>query len=64
MSEWKPIQTAPESTRILLWNAAVGAYSSELIDGEWPLFIWNGMRGTWYPKPSHWMPLPAAPVTP
>ena len=62
MSDWKPIATAPKSAkRILVYNPMVGVYSSNLEDGEYPLRFWD-YEGIWFPKPTHWMPLPEPPT--
>lgn len=60
--EWQPIETAPEAGgRVLVYNPVVGVYSTEYSKGEWPLRCWNGEPGTWFPRPTHWMPLPKPP---
>ena len=59
---WQPIETAPYGERILVYNPVCGIYSSERVDsGEYPLGIWNGHFGPWYPAPTHWMSLPEPP---
>lgn len=55
---WQPIETAPRDGRILVWSAVTGPYVTQHIDGEWP---W-GRFGQWYPRPTHWRPLPDAPA--
>lgn len=63
MSDWRDISTAPkDGTRIMVWNSFAGVYSSAYLNGEWPLYGW-GNEGVWYPRPTHWMPLPDAPVS-
>lgn len=66
---WMPIESAPKDRSILVYNPMVGAYQSayRAVDGindEWPCFLWGERPGCWYPVPSHWHPLPAAPVQP
>ena len=61
MSEWHKINSAPrDGSRILVYNPAVGVYSSNFEEGEFPLRYWD-YEGIWFPKPTHWMPLPASP---
>ena len=61
--EWQPIETAPDKQDVLVWNAMTGAYVSRHDGvGEWPLGFWRGDLGEWYPRPTHWMPLPNPPL--
>ncbi len=60
---WQPIETAPkDGTGILAYNPFFGAYNTAYTDGEWPCGFSVGC-GQWFPKPTHWMPLPPAPNT-
>jgi hypothetical protein len=62
MTGWRDIETAPKDGRtILAYNAVTGAYTTAFKDDEWPLGFWGGQLGQWFPRPSHWMPLPAPP---
>ena len=50
---WLPIETAPCSTKILLWRKGINPFICELTDeSEWvdPKSV-----------PTHWMPLPKPP---
>jgi hypothetical protein len=59
---WQPIETAPrDGTEILAYNAFAGRYLTRFVDGEWPKYGWDNMTGVWYPRPTHWMPLPPPP---
>ena len=70
MSEWQPIETAPQTKgSVLLTDGKVvteGGWISDIdcgADYEGQL----GQRGWWSVAqitPTHWMPLPAAPVQP
>ena len=61
-SVWRPIEDAPANDRILAYNAVVGIYLTKRSGkDEFPCFDWGGMRGRWYPRPTHWMPLPDPP---
>lgn len=60
MTEWRPIDTAPEG-RILVFNPYVGVYCSERVEGEFPLRLWGGRAGDWYPVPTLWALLPEPP---
>lgn len=67
MGEWQPIETAPkDGTPILAYNPVTGPYQTRHEDGEWPMADWYkgdpDHPGIWYPRPSHWMPLPTAPL--
>ncbi len=62
---WLPIAEAPrDGTRILVYNEMVGVYSTEWLNGEFPIFIQSGMVGNWYPVPTYWMPLSSLPKPP
>jgi len=58
---WQPIETAPQDRRVMVWKEATGIYISEFEDGEWPMHGWGRRGGVWYPRPTHWMPLPEPP---
>ena len=57
---WQPISTAPRDVDVEVWNAATGAYRSRWTEDEWPMGFWERL-GKWYPRPTHWRPLPAGP---
>lgn len=68
MTEWQPIETAPrDRTQILVWD---GRDISIALSGSFG--AWHGTIGgelvaeydgyLTYLKPTHWMPLPNAPV--
>jgi hypothetical protein len=68
-SKWKPIDSAPlDGTKVLLFRPPdaqfVGCYISLRIKGGtitgWRIFA-HGSPAIW-PKPTHWMPLPEAPI--
>lgn len=56
--DWKPIETMPEEMRdgrrVMLYNPMAGGYTSEYRDGHWPLYLWAGSVGHWYPVPTHY----------
>jgi len=58
MSEWRPIETAPRDTALLLWTGwsfQLGHYNTALA----------GWVAGWDHRPltaTHWMPLPEPPV--
>lgn len=59
--EWQPIETAPKGQVLLYFPAkVVGAYSQSTL----PVMI-KVDRAEAFPnrRPSHWMPLPAPPVS-
>lgn len=66
MEEWQPRETAPrDGRRFLAFNAMVGIYSTECVtingNDEFPLLLWCGQTGRWFPTFSHWQPLPPPP---
>ena len=64
---WRPIEdNPPEIGTFLAYNPVVGVYQTVPVmqpDGhiEYLMPIWAGKVGSWYPKPTHWKPLPAPP---
>lgn len=63
------IETAPKDRAILAFNPVTGWYRTRHEDGEWPMADWmgnskTGLRGIWYPRPTHWQPLPPIPTNP
>lgn len=62
MSEWQPIETAPPSTRVLLWNADANSCCFGKVY-KYPdtkiIAIAEGYNGEW--DITHWMPLPERP---
>ncbi|MHB1939015.1 MAG: hypothetical protein ACYCOR_20945 [Acidobacteriaceae bacterium] len=77
VSEWQPIETAPEDKLVLLYGGPEHRIEPGRVwhryerggSGTYPVFLGNAWtanatrdRATW---PTHWMPLPATPkVTP
>jgi hypothetical protein len=72
--EWQPIETAPKEREILVWfGASVGVKSATYTnlhnDDIWFWCVTDGkfephpVRHYCAPFPTHWMPLPDAPVT-
>jgi Lar family restriction alleviation protein len=76
-STWQPIETAPrDGTDFIAYNKFTGPYitAAKSIspiaappDGtiRFPMHYWHGQKGTWFPEPTHWQPLPSPPpITP
>jgi hypothetical protein len=73
-SDWQPIETAPrDGTDFVAYNEFTGPYitAAKSIspiaappDGtiRFPMHYWHGQKGTWFPEPTHWQPLPARPT--
>jgi hypothetical protein len=73
---WRPIETAPrDGTDFIAYNEFTGPYitAAKSIspiaappDGtiRFPMHYWHGQKGTWFPEPTHWQPLPSPPITP
>jgi len=71
MAEWKPIETAPEMTDILVYSSdrrqAVAYCDLTDMDGFYdePIRVWNVgglfLSGDTEFQPTHWMPLPKPP---
>lgn len=61
--DWRPIETAPGDQRaILCFNQVMGVFIARKWDEhDYTCIDWNGVSGKWYPKPTHWMPLPEPP---
>ena len=62
---WQPIETAPkDGTLVLMWfgTAYVGMWNGSLKHGAWEIncLCCNGIQDR--PEPTHWQPLPPAPV--
>jgi len=65
MSTWQPIETAPkDGTEILAWQWGEGTFvvfwCPRFFTWKWTT---HRLDGDEYLYPSHWMPLPASPVT-
>jgi len=70
VAEWQPIETAPTMRNVLLFadtsteemrNHKIGSGYFSTGQEQW---IWEGeLVREWSYKPSHWMPLPAAPAS-
>lgn len=69
MTAWQPIETAPkDGSDVLLFYAEVYGQTHQVIIGHWNprgFWVWQhrAVRGYSY-EPTHWMPLPPAPVSP
>jgi hypothetical protein len=75
-SPWQPIETAPrDGTDFIAYNEFTGPYitAAKSIspiaappDGtiRFSMHHWHGQKGTWFPEPTHWQPLPSPPITP
>jgi hypothetical protein len=71
MSDWQPIETAPrDGTRILAFGGGLGEVS-DVVSYNDSVGCWNAPSDTLddrddepdgYNRPTHWMPLPEAPV--
>ncbi|MGO8242971.1 hypothetical protein [Rhizobium johnstonii] len=67
MSEWFPISTAAkDGTYIIL--ARFDEETVEVVGGDWNLWPKKGQEGlhgfnAWISNPTHWMPIPAPPIT-
>ncbi len=59
---WQTIDTVPKDDEILVYNKMVGVYQTQQTGGEFPCLYWGG-TGVWFPRPTHWMPLPDPPET-
>lgn len=63
MSEWQPIETAPKTCDVFLWNG-VKVFPGWYCEDEG----WHDSRNQDHndypevPQPTHWMPLPTPPV--
>lgn len=60
MSEWQPIETAPEGEEILVYAPIDGVVSSIYKFGAWQklIMVYGGSKTN---EPTHWMPLPEPP---
>lgn len=58
---WQPIETAPATGELLAYNPVTGWYRTRREGDEFPLRKWDGLEGTWYPRPTKWKPLPEPP---
>jgi len=66
MSEWKPIETAPKDTSVLLYTFFGLIYCGRerygnLGEPNQREFMWRCDSSGRYANPTHWMPLPAPP---
>jgi hypothetical protein len=65
MSDWLPIETAPERETILVWAKEYGCHAATSTDHryEWWLDLNDESDRTiyLYPNPTHWMRLPKYP---
>lgn len=74
MSEWQPIETAPEKTTILLWQPGrvqsidigrlernVTLNSGEVVTYYWGSGYLADRSNSQWREPTHWMPLPEPP---
>ena len=64
MSEWQPIETAPNSTEVIV----SGFNFNDDKQGRWIVIanreygLWNGLDNEVLYDPTHWMPLPTPPA--
>jgi hypothetical protein len=68
MAQWQDIATAPKDGPILAYNPVQGVYATRYDRGEWPHADWYSDdlgrdASLWYPRPTHWQPLPSAPLS-
>lgn len=66
LSDWQPIATAPKDQRCIVWNgqeryAAHWGQNPFTDDEAWIVAGWGSDGDQLLVKPTHWMPLPAAP---
>lgn len=63
---WQPIDTAPKDTAILLYGFGFSVAHFNTAYGKWIAYGYETpdtiMLNTASSAPTHWMPLPAAPV--
>lgn len=72
--EWQPIETAPQDGTLIVLGARngvwLGKYQPVYGSGYRPENPWSSMllnhdhMAERYTRPTHWMPMPAAPSTP
>lgn len=60
MSGWQPIETAPDTgEEVIVWGGRYSHPTVRQADGQWwRMAQHDGMQSA----PTHWMPLPPAPV--
>ena len=65
MTDWKPIETAPEDRPLLLWtgsNQYVGTWAQNPFTGDVSFIVCTLESGDQVLiKPTHWQPLPQPP---
>ena len=64
MSDWQPIETAPERTPVLVWHPGLGMGGWNVMmryKTLWTETMHDGRTLKEGYEPSHWMPLPAPP---
>jgi len=57
MSEWQPIETAPRDGSVIITTC--GNYPNDILTSRWSVIM---KRWDYGETPTHWMPLPDAPV--
>ena len=67
MTEWQPIETAPQPCLALVFgqtnNGSFGRYVAHTYEGARSWFIWDDNTADSMPiHPTHWMPLPEPPA--
>lgn len=68
MTDWQPIETAPQDgTRLILWGrywSAGQGFMGEPLVGQHARDRWEvwGPGGRFGVRPTHWMPLPRPPA--
>ena len=67
-SAWQPIETAPRDGRdFIAYNEFTGPYITAAKamppddDIRYPIYCWRGVKGSWFPEPTHWQPQPSPP---
>lgn len=60
MTDWQPIESAPNEGCILVFGGRHKTVTMVEADGDW----WNSREGKRLERmPTHWMPLPSPPTT-
>lgn len=67
MSDWHPIETAPDDCVVLVFDEGyIGTalrWKDKWVDASGEMCDRRDQDGAFDPPPTHWMPLPAPPVT-
>jgi hypothetical protein len=64
VSEWKPIETAPKDTAVLIYRNGYNIAHFNTQAGKWIGYAWDSAdtRIMRLSPPTHWMPLPEPPA--